>query len=515
MLYFINVIVNSSGTLLSRGLGLFKNILVNFYFGLADTFWGAFQIINTFRVFVGEGAINNVFIPNYKKLKESNQDYLKYFVLKSFLFVFLLSCLFVILLIVLSYPISKLILPGFSEDKILETSFHIMIMSSVVLMISVQSFLSAFQIAKFNNFFGFAYSPVIANIFTIVVIVLLNAVGIYSLSWAVLVGAFGMVLFQILLLIRRVEVYRLSLDIREIFRIDDYTKSFVMGFLSIIGISMITQMNSLVSRFFSSFYEGVVAASTNAYILMQVPIGIFSVAISVVGLNSLSDYFSKNKIEDFRKFASQSIRVLNLIIIPITIFMFVLSKDVVRVVYRDISGIILGGVGKYLDSALDLTHELFSVYSLSIYFLSISLLLVRISFSRGNTKIPILSSIINFAVNLVVNMFVFFVFKSYVGIPLAFLLANVISSLYLFIVEYDSISHKSIIFSEMFRLSLISLVLSFSIKFFYSFVDFSNYIISLILISSGGLIFLIVFALLGYILNIKIVHYVLDRVRNR
>jgi len=164
------IFVNASGTFLSRILGLFKNITVNFFFGIVDAYWGAFQIVNTFRVFVGEGAINNAFIPLYKKVKEENKNLLKYFVIKSFLFVSLLSIVFSLLLFIFSKEITSLVMPGLSKEDFILASESTKIMSIVVLLISTQSFLAAIIISRENNFFTFAYAPVIANIITIIYI---------------------------------------------------------------------------------------------------------------------------------------------------------------------------------------------------------------------------------------------------------------------------------------------------------------------------------------------------------
>lgn len=478
MLSLKGIVVNSSGTLLSRVLGLFKNIIINFYYGLADTFWGAFQIINTFRVFVGEGAINNVLIPNYKKVKEDNEQLLSYFIIRCFLFVFFLSFVFSLALFIFSYPISNLILPGFSKTKIAETSEAIKIMSFAVLLISLQSFLAAIQIAKYNRFISFAYAPVIANVITIGAIILLNPIGIFAVSWAVILGSLGMLLFQLIFFIPDVKISKIKLNIKKLLEIDEYTKKFVVGFFSITLLALITQFNGIVSRFFGSFFEGVVAATSNAFILIQAPIGMFSVAVSVVGLNALSEHLSKNDIDKFKDTASQGIKLLNLFIIPLTVIMVVFSYDIVRAVYRDIPGIILGSEGKYSSYALRITQELFSIYAIATYFISLNLLLTRISFARRDTKTPLINSIINLLVNIITNITIFLTLKTYLGIPLAFFLGNLISFLYIFIVEYHNISGKKAILIESLKIAVASAVSSIFIytifNIFSSIPNLSN-----------------------------------------
>lgn len=517
MLSLRGIVINSSGTLLSRLLGLFKNITINFYYGLADTFWGAFQIINTFRIFVGEGAINNILIPNYKTLKEQDDNLLKYFIIKIFLFVLLLSFIFSILLFIFSYPISKLILPGFSEDKIKETSESIKIMSFSILAISLQSLLAAIQIAKYNRFIGFAYAPVIANITTISLIFTLNYIGILSISWAVLLGSLGMVLFQFLFFIPEIKKPKTKLKIKEIFEIDEYTKKFIIGFFSITLLALITQINGIVSRFFGSFFEGVVAATSNAFILIQAPIGMFSVAISVVGLNALSEYISKNDIQKFRDTSSQGIRLLNLIIVPLTIIMVVFSYDIAKVVYKDIPGIILGSEGKYSSYALKITQELFSIYAIATYFVSLNSLLTRISFARRDTKIPLINSLVNLLVNTLSNIVVFLTLKTYLGIPFSFLLGNIASVIHILSIEYKNISQKKIILEEYLKITGASIVSSILVYFsFESVLNILNlkytYLTSFILVILKLFLSLSITTALIYKLKVETFTDILSRI---
>ena len=55
-------------TLISRILGYFRDILIAIYFGsgpIADAFFVAFRIPNTFRRLFSEGTFNAAFIPTY------------------------------------------------------------------------------------------------------------------------------------------------------------------------------------------------------------------------------------------------------------------------------------------------------------------------------------------------------------------------------------------------------------------------------------------------------------------
>ena len=57
-------------TMASRVMGLFRTILIAYYFGASkftDAYFSAFKISNLFRQVLGEGALGTVFIPLYNE----------------------------------------------------------------------------------------------------------------------------------------------------------------------------------------------------------------------------------------------------------------------------------------------------------------------------------------------------------------------------------------------------------------------------------------------------------------
>ena len=106
-------------TILSRLLGYLRDILIAIFLGtglLADAFFVAFRIPNTFRRLFSEGTFNAAFVPSYaseiiKNKKQSNK-----FANDVFNLLFL-SLLFLILVIEIFMPaFVSIIAPGFIED---------------------------------------------------------------------------------------------------------------------------------------------------------------------------------------------------------------------------------------------------------------------------------------------------------------------------------------------------------------------------------------------------------------
>ena len=66
-------------TIISRVLGYLRDILIAIFIGttyLADAFFVAFRLPNTFRRLFAEGSFNSAFIPMYTKYSNNRQSYL-------------------------------------------------------------------------------------------------------------------------------------------------------------------------------------------------------------------------------------------------------------------------------------------------------------------------------------------------------------------------------------------------------------------------------------------------------
>ena len=106
-------------TIISRILGYIRDILIAIFLGvgpLADAFFVAFRIPNTFRRLFSEGTFNAAFVPSYASELANGEDQSKKFA--TSVFSLLILCLFFIILIIEIFmpAFVFLIAPGFSGD---------------------------------------------------------------------------------------------------------------------------------------------------------------------------------------------------------------------------------------------------------------------------------------------------------------------------------------------------------------------------------------------------------------
>ena len=107
-------------TLISRILGYFRDLLIAIYLGsgpIADAFFVAFRIPNTFRRLFSEGTFNAAFVPSYSSELSKSKKSAKLFANNIFNILFL-SLLTIVFIIEIFMPLFvALIAPGFTEDS--------------------------------------------------------------------------------------------------------------------------------------------------------------------------------------------------------------------------------------------------------------------------------------------------------------------------------------------------------------------------------------------------------------
>ena len=118
-------LVKSTGTfgfytVISRLLGYLRDVLIAIFLGtsfLADAFFVAFRIPNTFRRLFAEGTFNAAFVPSYTSELVKNKSKSKTFANQIFNLLFL-GLFFLVLLIEIFMPaFVGLIAPGFVKDS--------------------------------------------------------------------------------------------------------------------------------------------------------------------------------------------------------------------------------------------------------------------------------------------------------------------------------------------------------------------------------------------------------------
>ena len=381
-------------TFVSRILGLARDIVFTSLLGAGvalDAYVVITKIPNVFRRIFAEGAFNQAFVPVLSEYKENNSEN-EVKVLINNVFGVLASALLVITAVVLVItPIFVLIFaPGFYEEPIkkelatdiLRITFpYLFFVSLVALSGSIMNTYGKFSIP--------ALTPVFYNLVlvcTAIWIAPLYAVPVYAIAWGMFVAGCIQLLIQIYPLLNLGLLPKFSLDLKH-----PGVKKVVYLMIPGIIAGGVTQLNMLVDTILASFLP--TGSPTWLYVsdrLMQLPLGIFAIAIGTVILPRLSSLHQTENTQEFSKTMDWSIRLVLLIGFPAIIGLVVLSEPIILTLFER---------GEFL--AADTSKTSLSLIALALGLVAFMLIKVLIPgfFARQNPQTPVKIALASMLVN--------------------------------------------------------------------------------------------------------------------
>ena len=218
-------------------MGYVRDILIAVFLGagpLADAFFVAFRIPNTFRRLFSEGTFNAAFVPSYSSLLDNKKKSQKF--ANNIFNLLIIGLFFLVLVIEIMMPLFVfLIAPGFDGDyQKMELAITLTRITFPFLMfISLASFFSAI-LNSHNKFAIASAAPIILNILLIGVLLfgkILNDQLVYYLSYAVTISG----ILQFIFLYFFVKntfllklIYHLKLIIKLNFFLENYFQVFFL-----------------------------------------------------------------------------------------------------------------------------------------------------------------------------------------------------------------------------------------------------------------------------------------------
>lgn len=412
-------------TFISRILGFIRDIIIANYFGASasfDAFLVAFKIPNFFRRLFAEGAFSQAFIPilNTYKVNKSREK-IKIF-LNNIAGVLLFSLTFFCGTgMLLAFFIVQLFAPGFSENhQILSLATQLLRITFPYLLLISFTSLYAGILNSYNNFIIPAITPALLNISMIGSCLLFSAYfkqPIYVLAWGVLLGGIVQFIFQMPFL------YKLKLlPFPQFFGDNLGVKNVLKKMLpAIFGVSVM-QINILIDTIFASFLvHGSLSWLYYSDRLIQLPLGIFGVALSTVILPKLSYQYAQNNNLVTEKTINWSLKFLSTITIPAVIGLIVLAKPIILTLFHH---------GKFtLYDVLQSKYALIA-YAIGLWFFITNKVLTAIFYARQNFSIPVRNATISVICNIILSL-ILIQFLHHVGLALALSISSMINTILL------------------------------------------------------------------------------------
>ena len=319
-----------AGTLFSRILGLAREVLVAAFFGATkymDAFNIAYTLSNLARQLLAEGALSAAFVPVFSQALTRSRE--KALALARGTMTVLLSatCIVVVMGIFFAPGLVKIMAPGFDPESHSLAVGLTRWMFPFLIFISIEA-LTMGELNSLGSFFIPAVSPAFSNLVFIVTAPFFAAkFGVYGLALSVLCGGMAHFLTQWLYGFKMKAVLyptRPNLhdpDLRRIMRL----------FLPYAAGLSLNQVNPVISRMLGSFLqEGSISVLNYSNRILQLPLGLFVIAISQAVLPQLSR--AKND-DDFIDTLREAIRFALFVVIPASLGVILISDELVHLVF--------------------------------------------------------------------------------------------------------------------------------------------------------------------------------------
>ncbi len=393
----------SLATLLSRLLGLIREQVFAAFFGAGfavDAFQVAFRIPNLLRDLFAEGAMSAAFVPTLTRVQERDgreaamrlANLVINFLLVTVSAICLLGVLFADRLV-------PWMAPGFGQvpGKLELTTQMTRIMTPFLLLVA----LAAAVMGVLNTrrvFFIPAIAPTMLNLALIAAGFLLSPLcprfglhPIVGMAFGVILGGLGQLMIQVPALYAHGFRWRPTVSFRD----PGVIRMVTLMAPAAIGLAA-TQVNIFVNTFLASLLpQGSVSWLNYAYRLMQLPIGLFGVAIATVTLAEVSRHAARREMPELKRTISFSLRFGLFLTLPATMILMALAHPIVALLYQH---------GRFGEGDSVQTAQALWGYAVGLSAFSAVRVLVPVYYSLGMTRVPVTISFVTIAVNIVLNV---------------------------------------------------------------------------------------------------------------
>ena len=463
-------LIKSTGTfslfvILSRILGYVRDFFIAIYLRsgpIADAFFVAFRIPNTFRRLFAEGTLNAAFVPSYTSELVSSKLAAKKFANTVFNLLLIIVLALVIIIEIFMPGFITLMAPGFGKDyeKFQLAIDLTRITFPFLFFISIASFLSAI-LNSHNKFAAAAAAPLILNILLILCFIFLNQTGenlAYNLSYAITIA--GVVQLVFLIFVTR-KFFLPKFDFN--FQIDSKVKYFFRKLIPSMFSSGVTQINILVGTIIASFQASAVSYLYYADRIYQINLAIAGIAIGTIILPNLSRYVKNNNKSKLDFLQNKSLELSLFLSLPATFALIIASEEIISALF---------GYGSFDEISIKNTALALYYFSIGLPAFSLIKIFSSFLFARNNTKIPFYFSLVSVILNIFISI-LFFKKFGFVVIPIA---TSISSWFNAFILMIYVINKNHFRFTKSFFIQLIKILISniIALSFFYYLIEYSN-----------------------------------------
>lgn len=403
----------------SRVLGLVRDVVLNIVFGASnvlDAFWAAFRIPNLLRDLLAEGALSVSFTTTFSKKMEKTGKQEAFGLMNQ-----MLTSMSVLLVIIcaLGVAFSDVIVihtigRGFSPDKQALTIELTRILFPFIIFVS----LAALYMGLLNSLGSFGLPASASTVFNITSILMglglgylydpdLGPMSIYGFAWGTVLGGAMQMIFQM----PKAHGFGYKIRPRFDWSHPDLKKVYQLALPAIAGVAAV-QLNVLINATWASYMgEGAVTYFNNAFRFMQLPIGLFGVAIGMVVLPSVSKSVAQENMHHFRIRVVEGIKLALFLTVPASLGLFFMAEPLIQVIYEH---------GRFTHVDTVATAQLLQAFTLGLAGYACIKVMAPTFYALDMPRVPVLISIRAIGLNLIFTFILIKIFgMGLVALPLS------------------------------------------------------------------------------------------------
>ena len=384
------------GTLASRVLGLVRDIVFAAVFPAAatDLFYVAFTIPNALRVLLGEGAVSAAVVPVFSEVRKRDGEEAarRYYAAFTGLLLLVLSVVTVLGVVFAPALVSVYATGYLDEPERFESTVRLTrAVFPYIFFIGV----AALGIGGLNALRRFAvpaFAPALLNVaFIASAFVLVEpALGlglprVGALALGALIGGALQVVAQWPVQLQEGLLRWPRLDLK-----DPAIRKTLRLMVPLLAGFGIYQVNTMLGRSFATFLP----AGSQSFIwygqrLVEIPQGVFAIAIAAATLPTLSDLRNEGDEDEVREVFGYGLRLTLFLSIPSTVALVVLAEPIVTIAF----GRGQFGAAEVLETARSLRWQAAGVWAIS----SVRTVLPMF-FAYNDTRTPVVASAVNLVI---------------------------------------------------------------------------------------------------------------------
>ena len=401
-------------TLLSRSFGFLREVVIAGTFGASattDAFFVALTVPALFSDFV-KYSVKNSFVPVFSQYRINHGDEAawrfagRFTKLLGLGFILLAVCLFLG-----SNAIITVIAPGLSLEGHSTAVSLMQYLSFLVVLLGLASVFESIY-NSLEHFIVPAFAPLALNSAVIIFVLLCGrSLGALGIAIGMLVGG----LLQLLVFSRIARACKISL--REKIDLSDRDMGSILHHGAFIFIIHATWgVYLIIDRFLaSSLQEGSISALAFADKIIQLPVGVFVLAVSIASLPQMSISVARREYQKVEQICCTGMRFLLFVVVPISIFFCLLRSPLIRILYQR---------GSFDAVATQLTAGPLFTYALGLCAFAAQIFILRVFFAFQDMKTPLMTGLISLAMKAALSL-VFLHLWAVSGIALATSIAAV------------------------------------------------------------------------------------------